>query len=67
MTISTEIPSKHLEILNLIKQGLTTKEISSRVFVTERNIKRIKSIYFTEFNCLNSTQLIARLIELNIL
>lgn len=54
------VSTRELEILELISQGLSNKEIATRLFVSEETVKSHKRHLFGKFSARNSPHLIQR-------
>lgn len=61
-----ELTAKQLEILNLIKKGLSNKQIAYEENISESTVKVHISQIFRKFKCYNRVQLINKAKELNI-
>lgn len=64
---SLEITDREYEVLQLISEGLSNKEIASRLFLTESTIKTHVSNLLVKLNAKRRTQAVQVAQELNIL
>ena len=57
------LTSREKEILELISQGYSTKEIALRLFVSQETVKSHRRHLFSKFSAKNSPHLIQRAIS----
>lgn len=63
MKIEILIPEKHLTILKLTREGLTSKQVAEQIQESRANVDRIKQALLVNFDCKNTTQLIGLMVE----
>lgn len=61
--VTLSIPSKHLQVLILLDQGKTKKEIAHELLMSISNVNLIVGTLLQNFNCRNCTQLIGKVIR----
>lgn len=66
-TITIQIPPLHILILQHLAEGLTKKEIASKMNMSNKNIERIVYSLILQYNCKNSTELIAYMLSIGII
>jgi DNA-binding NarL/FixJ family response regulator len=66
-TITIEIPSLHLLILEHLASGLTKKEIAAKLNMGHENVRRIVFSLISTYNCKNSTELVAFMMSAGII
>jgi DNA-binding CsgD family transcriptional regulator len=54
------VSTRELEILQLISEGLSSKEIASRLFISEETIKSHRRHLFNKFSARNSPNLVQK-------
>jgi DNA-binding NarL/FixJ family response regulator len=62
-----EITDREKEILKLIADGLTSKQISEHLFLSEKTIEVHRKNLFVKFDATNSASLIRKAMEFNLL
>ncbi len=56
-----------MKIIRLLKQGLTSKEIADRIFLSKHTIDKYRKNLLEKTNCANTAQLLAHVLSLGIL
>ncbi len=57
------VTAREREILELISQGFSTKEIACRLFISEETVKSHRHHLFSKFSAKNSPHLVHKAIE----
>ncbi|MRS03267.1 response regulator transcription factor [bacterium] len=57
------VTTREREILELISQGFSTKEIASMLFISEETVKSHRHHLFSKFSARNSPHLVHKAIE----
>lgn len=65
--ITLSMPSKHLQVLILLEQGYTKKEIANHIYTSYGNADKIISTLLQNFESKNCTQLVAKAIRRGII
>ncbi len=65
--MNKHVTSREREILDLISQGFSTKEIASRLFISEETVKSHRHHLFSKFSARNSPHLIQKALNDGIL
>jgi DNA-binding NarL/FixJ family response regulator len=66
-TITFEIPQNQLLILEYLASGLTKKEIATRIDTSNKNVERIIYAMIAQYNCKNSTELVAYMVTAGVI
>lgn len=66
-TITIQIPPLHILILEHLANGFTKKEIAAKMNMNDRNVERIINLLLFQYNCKNSTELVAYMMSLEII
>jgi DNA-binding NarL/FixJ family response regulator len=62
-TITIQIPARQLEVLDYLASGYTKKEIAHKMNCSFKNIERIVYSMIVQFECKNSTELVAYMVS----
>jgi DNA-binding NarL/FixJ family response regulator len=65
--IKIMVPNNHVEVLTLLSQGMTKKEIADKMNSSEATIKKIVGVLLQNFNCRNCPQLVNKAIRCGII
>lgn len=57
------VTSREMEILDLISQGFSTKEIALRLYISEETVKSHRHHLFNKFSARNSPNLIQKAVS----
>lgn len=66
-TITIQIPSLHILILEHLASGLTKKEIAAKMNMSSKNVERIIYSLILQHNCKNSTELVAYMVSVGVI
>ena len=66
-TITIQIPALHLLILEHLASGFTKKEIAAKLCMSNKNVERVVYSLLVQYNCKNSTELVAYMISVGII
>lgn len=67
MTVSIELPDKHIQIIKLLSEGFTKKEIASKLTMSIKNVERIVYSLISQFDCKNTAGLVSYAHKLKII
>lgn len=66
MDLPKTITPRHLQIINLINEGLSTKEIAAKLFIADKTVKFHKTAIFKLLKCQNTAELYVKILSLRL-
>ncbi|MEB2300317.1 response regulator transcription factor [Lysinibacillus xylanilyticus] len=67
LTLKLQLTKKEIELLGFLKEGLTNKEISGKLFVTERSVERYFQQLYEHLNVSNKEEALLKIQEENLI